>query len=395
MGKSVAPILIGVAVGFAAPYAAGAIGSAMSGVAAPTLAGATGFANTMATIGATQTFSMAAAMGAGGLAMTSMAEQPQMPDYGMAFSQQQGQLDNAQSFQRKNSADLEYLLENGSTYEKNRAFEELEGRGEDAARLLEVSTRRDRTEENQDDIDRYIESTTPPNEEQREALKAQLYASESKEIKDDVNETFSQLTQAMAQQGMGSSNKARQLQAELAETEANALSQLRKDIDARVINYAQGVSRLQDDGLNRILRGAGYEDTATRYNLQVQDHERALSQGLRNQNVAQSNALGLEKFRADIQGMNNKFLAQQQDKNTSAQLGLGALGLGMDYFKPSTTTPDVGKKNSFAQPTLASSGYATPSMPSYVDPYVSTIGEINYGADSFGRTNIEPNPNRF
>lgn len=377
----VIPIAIGAATGgFGAPAVAGTgltgtVGGTLFGVAEGAVLSGFQAAATGALIG-----------GATGLATSAMmGPEPVMPDYGMAFSQQQGQLDNAQSFQRKNSADLEYLLENGSTYEKNRAFEELEGRGEDAARLLEVSTRRDRTEDNQDDIDRYIESTTPPNEEEREALKAQLYASESKEIKDDINETFSQLTQTMARQGMGSSNKARQLQAELAETEANALTQLRKDIDTRVINYAQGVSRLQDDGLNRILRGAGYEDTATRYNLQVQDHERALSQGLRNQNVAQSNALGLEKFRADIQGMNNKYTADVKDRNLTAQLGLGALGLGMDYFKPSTTTPDVGKKNSFAQPTLTSSGFPMSNIDTYASPYASTVGNL-------GDTYVPPAP---
>jgi hypothetical protein len=381
--RIVIPMAIGAATGgWGATPGEGIIGS-LAEKAFGEAVGTAGLAITGAALGGATALASDAIMGPA----------PTMPDYGMAFGQQQAQLDNAQSFQRKNSADLEYLLENGSTYEKNRAFEELEGRGEDAARLLEVSTRRDRTEENQDDIDRYIESTSPPNEEEREALKAKLYASESEEIKKDVRETYSQLTQSLAQQGMGSSNKARQLQAELFEAETNALSQLRKDIEGRVINYAKGVSSLQDAGLNRILRGAGYEDTATRYNLQVQDQERALSQGLRNQNVAQSNALGLEKFRADIQGMNNKYTADVKSRNLTAQLGLGALGLGMDYFNPSTTTPDVGKKNSFAQPTLASSGYATPSMPSYVDPYVSTIGEINYGADSFGRVGIEPNPN--
>lgn len=284
-----------------------------------------------------------------------MPPEPMMPDYGMAFGQQQAQLDSTQSFQRKNTADLEYLLEHGSTFEKNRAFEELEGRGEDAARLLEIQTRRDRTDENQADIDRYIESTSPPSQEDLKNIAATLYATESQDIKEEVDETYSQLTQVMARQGMGSSNKARQLQAELAKSENDMLSQLRKDVDSRVLNYAQGVSTLQDQGLSRMLRGAGYEDTATRYNLAVMDQERALNQGLRNSNIAQRNALGLEKFRADIQGMNNKFAADTQTRNNAAMLGLGALGLGMDYFKDatSTTTPTGGEKgNSWEQPNL-------------------------------------------
>ena len=377
--KMIVPMVIGIGAGFAAPALAGAAGSAMGGTAVAAGQTAGSFASTLATYGASTTFSLGTALGVGGMAMQALSPQPEMPDYGMAFGQQQAQLDNAQSFQRKNSADLEYLLENGSTFEQNRAFEELEGRGEDAARLLEIQTRRDRTEKNQDDIDRYIESTTPPNEEERAALKAQLFAAESKEIKDDINKTYSQLTQVMAHQGMGSSNKHRQLQAELAETEANALSQLRKDIEGRVINYAQGVSRLQDDGLNRILRGAGYEDTATRYNLQIQDQERALSQNLRNQNVAQSNALGLEKFRADIQGMNNQFKADTQQRNNDAMLGLGALGMGMDYFKSPTSTT-TGTANSWFAPDDFDEGYGSQRVAkqSNVNPKLNYTPQLLY-----------------
>lgn len=337
-------------------------------------------------------------MGLGGYSMGNYitAEQPQMPDYSGMFGMQQSALSQQQSFTRKNTADLEGLLEYGSTAEKNQAFDELQRRGEDSARLLEIQTRRERTADNQEDIDRYIESATPPTDEEMQGLIASLKASEYRELEEDIDREMTNVKQVMARKGLGSSSAIAQLEARLAEVEQRGKLAIDRDVQDRVLNYQKGVEGIRNEGLNRILKGAGFEDTASRYNLQIGQQERNLQEGLRTSRTQDQNALGLEKFRAEVQGLNNQFVQETQAQQNQAMLGLGALGMGMQYFGGNQGSGTTAPKTSvpYVQPT-ASFPMSNPSDPYNVGFPYEPIKTSNYLGDDFGRMGIEPNPNRF
>ena len=406
MGKSAAPILMGVAA-MAIPAAATAIGpSLVGGLSAASTGGLT--ASTIGTTGLTMGQSLMVGisqaspmmMGLGGYSLGNMmtAQQPQVPDYGSMFQQQQGLLADQHSYGRKNTSDLEGLLEYGSTSEKNYAFDELQRRGEDSARLLEIQTRNDRTAENQDEIDRYVESATPPTEEEMQGLIATLKSSEYAELESDIDEEMTRVKQVMARRGLGSSNAIAQLEARLAEVEQKGKLSIDKDVQDRVLSFQQGVEGIRNEGLNRMLKGAGYEDTASRYNLQLNTQERNLQEGLRTSRTQQTNALGLEKFRADVSAMNNKYTADRDKARSDSMLGLGALGMGMQYFgnnNTPTTTPNTSVPySSYANNTMAYSS-AMPDANSFSN-FTSGMPLMPLNqSEPFDRTGIHPNPHKF
>ena len=338
-GKIIIPIAVGIGAGFAAPALAGSFGAGKVAVTAKALAakGATLNAAQSAALAsvqgqlATGGFSTMSAIGTGMAANNMMTPDPQMPDYGGMFQQQQGLLEDQHSFGRKNTADLEGLLEFGSTHEKNQAFDELQRRGEDEARLLEIQTRNERTAENQDEIDRYVDSATPPTDEEMQGLIANLKAAEYRELEEDIDKELTNVSQIMLRRGLGSSNAMSQFQARLAEVEHRGKLAIDKDVQDRVLSFQQGVEGIRNEGLNRIMKGAGFEDTASRYNLQLGQQERNLQEGLRASRTQQTNTLGLEKFRADVDAMNTKFKQESANQRANAMLGLGAMNMATQF----------------------------------------------------------------
>jgi hypothetical protein len=334
-----------------------AIGAATGGLGAPAVAG-TGITGTVggtlfgvakgATLSAMQSAATGALIGGLGSVATSamMGPEPQMPDYGSQFAGAQGLLDTQQSFTRRSTADLENSLEFGSEYEKNQAFDELNRRGEDSARLLEISTRNDRTAENQADIDRYIMDSAPANEAEIQDMIASLTASEYRELEDDIDEEMTNVKQVMARRGLGSSNAIAQLEARLAEVEQKGKLAIDKNVQDRVLSYQNQVGVIRDQGLNRLLKGSNYEDTTSRYNIALGDQQRNLNDAFRSSRAADTTNLGLDKFRAEVQGLDNQFKADTQSRNNTALLGLGAaqlLGGGGGLFgnnnKTNTSNP--------------------------------------------------------
>tara|TARA_B110000438_G_scaffold31065_1_gene30594 strand:- start:28249 stop:29346 length:1098 start_codon:yes stop_codon:yes gene_type:complete len=331
-----------------------AIGAATGGLGAPAVAGtglvgSAGGAMFGVAKGVALSTMQAAATGAllGGLGSVAtsamMGPEPQMPDYGSQFAGAQGLLDTQQSFTRRSTADLENSLEFGSEYEKNQAFDELGRRGEDSARLLEISTRNDRTAENQTDIDRYIMDSAPSNEEEIQNMIASLTASEYRELEDDIDEERTNVKQVMAKKGLGSSNALSQLNARLAEVEQRGKLAIDQNVQDRVLNYENQVGAIRDQGLNRLLKGANYEDTQSRYNLALGDQQRNLNDAFRSSRSTATTNLGLDKFRAEVQGLDNQFKADTQSRNNTAMLGLGAAQLlgGNNIFGNNTKAPTV------------------------------------------------------
>ena len=356
--KIVLPIAIGVGAGFAAPALAGltATGQAATVAAAQglTVPASTTFLGTMATSG----FSLGTAMGIGTAAMGALTPEPQMPDYGSQFAGAQGLLDTQQSFTRRSTADLENSLEFGSEYEKNQAFDELNRRGEDSERLLEISTRNDRTAENQADIDRYIMDSAPANEAEIQDMIASLTASEYRELEDDIDEEMTNVKQVMARRGLGSSNAIAQLEARLAEVEQKGKLAIDKNVQDRVLSYQNQVGTIRDQGLNRLLKGANYEDTTSRYNIALGDQQRNLNDAFRSSRAADTTNLGLDKFRAEVQGLDNQFKADTQSRNNTALLGLGAaqlLGGGGGLFGNNNKTTVPATNNYYSTPSSSPS----------------------------------------
>ena len=289
--------------------------------------------------------------GATSMAMGAMmGPEPQAPDYSQMFGQQQSMLTEQQSFNRRPTGELEQMLEFGTDYEKNQAHDELSRRGEDEQRLTEIATRRDRTDERQGEIDDYIERNAPPTEDELDILRASLVAEEEGKLDADIEAERTRAKQVMARRGLGSSNALSQLNARLEDVRAKGNLAIRNDVNNRVLNYAQGVGSLQTTGLNRLMQASSMEDATSRYDLDMGDAERRLQEGLRQSSTANQNQLALNKFRAEVTGMNTAYEQQMASQQNTALLGLGALGIAAPRIWPTGSEATTGVNNAFADP---------------------------------------------
>ena len=356
MGKKtmsfVVPIVMAVAMPYVATWAAGGSttlmatgggaglgvtggsGALLTGAAAETAVASLGFMDSAllyaSNVGMGQSLLTGAAMGYLG----GMQEEPVAPDYSNMFAQQQGQLTQQQSFGRKATGELEQMLEFGSDYEKNQAYDELQRRGEDTQRLDDLSTRRGRTEERQGEIDEYIDRNAPPNEDELNILRASLVTQEEDKLDADIEAERIRAKQVMARKGLGSSNALSQLNARLEDVRAKGKLAIRNDVDSRVVNYAKGISSLQSEGLNRLMSASSMEEATSRYDLGMQDSERKLQEGLRQSSIASQNTMALEKFRAEVTGQNQAYEKAMESQNNTAMLGLGAMGIAAPRIWP-------------------------------------------------------------
>ena len=300
-----------------------------------------------------------------------MGPEPVAPDYTQMFGQQQSMLTEQQSFGRRPTGELEQMLEFGTDYEKNQAHDELARRGEDEQRLTEIATRRDRTEERQGEIDEYIDRNAPPTESELDVLRASLIAQEEDKLDSDIEAERTRAKQVMARRGLGSSNALSQLNARLEDVRYKGNLAIRNDVNNRVLNYAQGVGSLQTEGLNRLMKASSMEDASSRYDLDMGDAERRLQEGLRQSSTANQNQLALNKFRAEVTGMNTAYEQQMASQQNTALLGLGALGIAAPRIWPTGSGDDDGSAdNSFAKAIIGDSRN-TPSSSSgglYGDP---------------------------
>ena len=352
VGKMIVPLAIGIGAGFAAPALAGSFGAgatakagalALSKGQALTAAQTAAMATTQGAL-ATGGFSFMSAMGAGMAANNMMTEVPQQPDFSQQFGEQQAMLTQQQYFGRRSTGELEQMLEFGTDYEKNQAFDELQRRGEDEQRLVDLQTRRGRSEERQGEIDDYIDRNAPPTEDELNILRATLVREEEDKLDADIEAERTRAKQVMARRGMGSSNALSQLNARLEDVRAKGNLAIRNDVNNRVVNYAQGISSLQGQGLQRLMSASSMEDASSRYDLGMQDAERRLQEGLRQSSTASQNELSLNKFRTEVTGMNNAYEQEMQRQQSNAMLGLGAIGIAAPRLWP-TATDNLGTKD--------------------------------------------------
>ena len=272
-------------------------------------------------------------VGAGAMQMMT-PDLPAQPDYSQQFGEQQAMLTQQQSFGRRSTGELEQMLEFGTDYEKNQAFDELQRRGEDEQRLVDLQTRRGRSEERQGEIDDYIDRNAPPTEDELNILRATLVREEEDKLDADIEAERTRAKQVMARRGMGSSNAMSQLNARLEDVRYKGNLAIRNDVNNRVLNYAKGVGSLQDQGLQRLMSASSMDEATSRFDIAMQDSERKLQEGLRQSSTANQNALALNKFRTEVTGLNNAYEAELNRQNTTALLGLGALGIAAPRIWP-------------------------------------------------------------
>ena len=272
-------------------------------------------------------------VGAGAMQMMT-PDLPAQPDYSQQFGEQQAMLTQQQSFGRRSTGELEQMLEVGTDYEKNQAFDELQRRGEDEQSLTDIQTRRERTDERQGEIDDYIERNAPPTEDELNILRATLVQEEEDKLDSDIEAERTRAKQVMARRGMGSSNAMSQLNARLEDVRYKGNLAIRNDVNNRVLNYAKGVGSLQDQGLQRLMSASSMDEATSRFDIAMQDSERKLQEGLRQSSTANQNALALNKFRTEVTGLNNAYEAELNRQNTTALLGLGALGIAAPRIWP-------------------------------------------------------------
>ena len=347
MGKNAMSFVVPIALG-ALTGGFGTIGAAGSGFGAGMGQGFVGnIANTLFSASAANPLTMMnmAVTGAlvGGVTAGAMSmmtpEEPMAPDYSQMFGQQQSMLTQQQSFGRKPTGELEQMLEFGTDYEKNQAYDELQRRGEDEGRLQDLQTRRGRTEERQGEIDEYIDRNAPPTEDELDILRASLVSEEEDKLDADIEAERTRAKQVMARRGLGSSNALSQLNARLEDVRYKGQLAIRNDVNNRVLSYASGVSALQDQGLTRLMQASSMEEATSRYDLGMQDSERKLQEGLRQSKTAQQNALELNKFRTEVTGLNQSYEQQMQDRSNTMALGLGAMGIAAPRIWPDKPDP--------------------------------------------------------
>ena len=334
MGKNAMRIVIPIALGALTGGFGSAMGEGIVGSVAQGMFGGSVYAGTM---GATTALAITGGVmgGLGSMAMGAMmGPEPVAPDYTQMFGQQQASLTQQQSFGRRPTGELEQMLEFGTDYEKNQAHDELARRGEDEQRLTEIATRRDRTDERQGEIDEYIDRNAPPTEDELNLLRASLVSQEEDKLDSDIEAERTRAKQVMARRCLGSSNALSQLNARLEDVRYKGNLAIRNDVNNRVLNYAQGVGSLQTEGLNRLMKASSMEDASSRYDLDMGDAERRLQEGLRQSSTANQNQLALNKFRAEVTGMNTAYEQSMQSQQNTAMLGLGALGIAAPRIWP-------------------------------------------------------------
>ena len=329
----VVPMAIGAFTGGLGAPAAGGFAEGIIGTAAEGLFGnmlTSTFTNTMASA---VTGALIGGVGAGAMQMMT-PDLPAQPDYSQQFGEQQAMLTQQQSFGRRATGELEQMLEFGTDYEKNQAFDELQRRGEDEQRLTDIQTRRERTDERQGEIDEYIDRNAPPTEGELDILRATLVQEEEDKLDSDIEAERTRAKQVMARRGMGSSNAMSQLNARLEDVRYKGNLAIRNDVNNRVLNYAKGVGSLQDQGLQRLMSASSMDEATSRFDIAMQDSERKLQEGLRQSSTANQNALALNRFRTEVTGLNNAYEAELNRQNTTALLGLGALGIAAPRIWP-------------------------------------------------------------
>jgi len=320
-GNIILPLAIGIGAGMLAGPAATWLGEAAGG----SLGGA-GFGSGLMDWGAsTGAFSWGSALAIGGATYQAMAPIPELPDYGDQFANQQSLLDQSQSFSRRSLPELENLLERGSEFEKNQAFDELRRRGEDETRLRDIATRQGRTSEDQSRIDEFISANAPPSEDEVRALALALGNERISGFDEDVEKERTRLKQISARRGTLDSSRNDQLNLELASIAARNRSDIRNEALGTSTKFQSDIQNIGNVGLNRILQGANFNQEQQRFDLGFNEAERRFQESLRGSRNADQRDQAFKAFQSDLDRQLAVFTQRSKDASASNALSLGLI----------------------------------------------------------------------
>ena len=267
---------------------------------------------------------MASMIGGLGASMMMAPAQPEMPDYGSQFGQQQAQLTESQSYGRRGTADLENILLTGSEFEKNQAFDELSRRGEDQNKLIEMSGRSTRSAEDQAKLDQFTEENAPPTDTEMELMAAQIQAEREASFERDMDKERTRLKQISATRGTLDSSRNREMNLRLAEISAANKADLGRASRAEAVEFQKGIQDIGTQGFNRLLQGAGYAETQNRYNIETSEAERRYQEGLRRAKTDDQRSLEHQKFTA---ALDRQLAVYNQESETARARAAQMIGL--------------------------------------------------------------------
>jgi len=308
-GNIILPLAIGVGVGFGAPWLAETYGS---GAIAKWGAAAEGF-------------SWGSALAVGGATYQAMAPIPEQPDFSSQFAGQQAFLDQSQSFGRRSLPELENLLESGSEYEKNQAFDELRRRGEDETRLRDIATRQGRTSEDQSRIDEFISANAPPSEDELRALAFALADERIAGFDEDVDKERTRLKQISARRGTLDSSRNDQLNLELASLAARNRGGIRSEALGSATKFQSDIQNIGNVGLNRILQGANFSQEQQRFDIGFNEAERRFQESLRGTRNQDQRDQAFKAFQSDLDRQLAVFEQRSTDATAANALSLGII----------------------------------------------------------------------
>lgn len=319
--QMILPAIVGIGAGYAFPGSAvageGFMGSLFDGFA---------FNSTAALIG-------------GGLATAVLTPTPQVPDFSSNFAEQQQFNTNQQSFTRFGTSQLEGILENGTDFEKNQAFDELRRRGEDSTRLQEISDRSTRTAERQGELDQFVADNAPPSTSEIEEIANQLALERLAGFDEDLDAERVRLKQISASRGTLDSNRNDDLNLRLAAIGAQNKADIRNNALDTATGFQSDIQGIADQGFARLVQGGKIADEQSRFDIGLAEAERRYQEQLRGARTTSQRNTAFQNFQADLDRQLAVFQQRSADNRSQAQLGLGLAqaGLFSQNFAPAAT----------------------------------------------------------
>jgi hypothetical protein len=284
------------------------------------------------------------ALSFGGLGMALGATEPTLPDYSGGFGAQKELLDLQGSFRFKNNDELEELLLNGSQYEKNQAFNQLQLNGADTSYLQEIATRKDRTTADQARLDQFIETNAPPSAQDLALLGVRLGDERVDAFDQDVGKEIVRIKQIMAKRGTLDSNINRELNLRLTEISARNRIDIRSAAIGTVNKQQQDIQNIAGTQYNRLLSGATNAQQNRQYDLSLAALERDRNLAFVNASQGDYRNASFAELQNDIASRNLQYQLAYQRSNQDAMMGYGAAGYalsqGFNSATPAALQPD-------------------------------------------------------
>jgi hypothetical protein len=183
-----------------------------------------------------------------------------------------------------------------------------------------------------------------------EARAAELAAARMAGFEEDLEDERKRLTQISAQRGTLDSNRNRELNMELASLAATNRADIQNAAYNTALGFQKNIEEIRNEGLNRLVKGAEFNETQNRFNVAQAETERRYQESLRQASNADQRNLAFQRFQTEQTVQLARYQSESQNANSNAMMGLGLAGLGVQgglgsssYVPPTTkkyTVPD-------------------------------------------------------